>query len=321
MSVPVYARDEIVAVLEQIPIADVFAALRRGFVAYSNGTASVPPVGHIAFDNPPGSVHIKSGYIKGDPVFVIKIADAFPRNVEQGLSTVDGMMVAVNARTGAFEAVLHDESYLTNFRTAATGAMVAQLLASKTIRAIGIVGTGIQAHMQLDLLRYVTPCRTAFVWGRNRERAAAFHVDGFSVTPVEDVAQLARRCNLIVTTTSATEPLLFAKDVQPGTHITAMGSDMPGKQELDPQLLAKAAICAVDSRSQCFDHGDAHYAVRDNLVPREHFVELGEIIADPSRGRTSEEDITIADLTGLAVQDIAITRLVWERLRAWEVTT
>ena len=124
------------------------------------------------------------------------------------------------------------------------------------------------------------------------------------------VDELTRECNLIVTTTSARSPLIRAGQVQKGTHITAMGSDDHGKQELDADLLGKADLVVADSISQCVDHGECHFGVKQGALNESDIVELGTIIKDPRTGRTGNEQITIADLTGVAIQDIQIAKLV-----------
>lgn len=294
--------------------AAAIAAMEAGFVAYSRGEVIVPPVGHLAFQDPAGEVHVKCGYWQGDLVFVVKVASGFYGNPALGLSSSSGLMLVFSARTGFPEAVLLDEGYLTDLRTAAAGAVAAKYLAPATVDAIGIVGAGIQARMQLDLLRHVTPCRKAVVWARDRAKAEAFAVQGFQIQVADTVAQLARRCNLIVTTTPSREPLLHAAMVQPGTHITAVGADAPGKCELDPALFARAQVLAVDARRQCFEYGDTAGALNHGKVERGGLVELGEIVAEPSRGRLYQHQITIADLTGLAIQDIQIAKLACEAL-------
>ena len=294
----------------------LIAALEDGFAAYSRGEVDVPPVGYLKLESPPGDVHIKYGYRRGDEVFVIKVASGFYDNPKIGLGSGNGMMLVFSARTGAPVATLLDEACLTDLRTAAAGAVAAKHLAPKSVKAIGIIGGGTQARMQLDLLRHVTPCRRAMVWARKAEQAKALQVEGFEIEVAPSVAELARRCNLIITTTPARAALLHAADVQPGTHITAVGADAPGKQELDPALFQKAQVRAVDSRSQCFDHGDAFHALRAGVVDEKQFVELGEVVANPALGRTREDQITICDLTGLAMQDIEIAKLACARLMA-----
>lgn len=294
--------------------AAAIAAMEAGFAAYSRGEVIVPPIGHLAFEDPAGDVHIKYGYWQGDLVFVVKVASGFYGNPALGLSSSSGLMLVFSARTGFPEAVLLDEGYLTDLRTAAAGAVAAKYLAPTQISTIGIVGAGIQARMQLDLLRHVTSCRRVMVWARDPAKAKAFVVEDFAIEVAGSIDQLAWHCNLIVTTTPAQQPLLRAAVVQPGTHITAVGADAPGKCELDPALFARAQVLAVDARQQCFEYGDAAGALRANTVGRERFVELGEIIAEPAHGRLDDNQITIADLTGLAIQDIQIAKLACEAL-------
>ena len=203
-------------------------------------------------------------------------------------------------------------------RTAAAGAVTAKYLAPRRINRIGIIGTGVQARLQLQLLSYVTDCREVCVWGRDQEKRERYksEMSGsvFSVETVSRIQELTDRCNLIVTTTAAREPLLQAWQVSAGTHITAVGADAPGKQELDPQIFKIADVRVVDSISQCVDHGDTSYAVKAGLIDSEQIVELGAVIKNPELGRTNEDQITIADLTGVAVQDIQIAKLAYEWL-------
>jgi len=302
------------AIEKAVNPAAAIDAIAEGFAAFSQGTVIVPPVGHLEFKNPPGEMHIKYGYRLDDAVFVVKIATGFYENSAHGLSSSSGLLLVCSAKTGFPQALLLDEGYLTDLRTAAAGAVAAKYLAPKNLRAIGIVGSGIQAHLQLDLLRHVTGCRRAVIWARDPAKARSFEVDGFSIEVADSVAALCGQCNLIVTTTPSREPLIPAGAVRPGTHITAVGADSPGKQELEASLFAKAEVLAVDSRAQCFDHGDSMHALSSKVVAQSRFVELGEIIAGTARSRTSEQQITIADLTGLAVQDIEIAKLALRSL-------
>jgi|SRR5882724_1226593 len=307
----IYNRAEIAKVVNPVVAID---AIAEGFAAFSKGNVIVPPVGHLEFTNPPGEMHIKYGYRVGDDVFVVKIATGFYQNPAHGLPSSGGLLLVCSAKTGFPQALLLDEGSLTDLRTAAAGAVAAKYLAPKNVPAIGIVGSGTQAHLQLDLLRHVTTCRRAVIWARDPAKARSFKVDGFSIEVADSVAALCGQCNLIVTTTPSREPLVPADAVRPGTHITAVGADSPGKQELEASLFAKAEVLAVDSRAQCFDHGESVHALNSKVVARSSFVELGEIIAGTVRGRTGDEQITIADLTGLAVQDIQIAKLALRSL-------
>lgn len=206
---------------------------------------------------------------------MVKIATGFYENSLHGLNSGSGLMLVFSARAGFPEAILLDEGYLTDARTA--GAVAARYLAPKRVHAIGIIGAGIQARMQLDFLRHVTDCRKAVVWARDPSKAAAFAVPGFSIEIANSTAALAACCNLIVTTTPSRAPLLCASAVRPGTHVTAVGADSPGKQEIDPALFVRADVRVVDSRVQCFEFGEAVYSLRAQPELREKFIELGEV--------------------------------------------
>jgi ornithine cyclodeaminase/alanine dehydrogenase-like protein (mu-crystallin family) len=307
----IYSRAQIEAVIRPV---DVITAMEEAFVVYSQGNAVVPPPGHLTFDEPPGDCHIKYGYIRGGATFTVKIATGFWRNPGQGLASSNGVILVFSSQTGELLAILQDEGYLTDVRTAAAGAVAAKHLAPAEIDCIGIVGAGTQARLQLRFLREVTGCRRVMLWARSEERARMFQEDGFEIRIASTPSELAQQCQLIVTTTPSEQWLLAASDIQPGTHITAVGADGGGKQELDPQLFASASVCAVDSRSQCSQYGDSSYAIKGGWITPDSLIELGQIIEDPGLGRQAEDDITIADLTGVAVQDIEIAALALDLL-------
>jgi len=294
-----------------------FAAVEAGFADYSKGLVTVPPVGYLSFAK--GDCHIKYGYITGDKYFVIKVVSGFHGNTALGLLPSIGLMLVCSAETGYPEALLQDEGHLTDVRTAIAGAIAAKYLSPKRVETIGILGVGIQGKLQLELLKGVTDCRKVMVWNRGAAHMEPYVEKmtgaGFDVTCAPDLETMVRGSNLIVTTTPSTSPLIAADWVQPGTHITAVGADCPGKQELAVELIQKADVCVVDSVSQCTDHGEIQIAYREGLVKEEDLVELGTVIDSPTRGRTSDDQITVADLTGVAVQDIAIAKTVYQAWR------
>jgi len=298
---------------------DPLPLIEAGFVAYSRGQVVVPPVGELLFDDPPGDVHIKYGYIKGGALYVIKIASGFPDNSKRGLPGGDGLMLVFDQSTGVLRAVLLDEGYLTNLRTAVAGAIVAKYLAPRDVTVAGIVGAGIQGRMQLEWLRRVRRFDEAIVWGIDDGELEAYRRDmegpGLRIRTTRRAEEVAAVSNLIVTCTPSTKPLLKAEWIRPGTHITAMGSDTATKQELDPLILAKADRVVVDSLSQSELRGEAFRAVQAGAIRRQRLVELGRVIAEPGLQRASGSEMTVADLTGVAVQDIQIAAAVWERVR------
>jgi len=210
---------------------------------------------------------------------------------------------------------LLDEAHLTDIRTAVAGAIAAKYLAPKNVQRIGIVGTGIQARLQLEYLKQVNSTRDVLVWGMARNNCAIYKTEmekhGFRVKTTLDSAEILKICNLLVTTTPATKPLLHARDLQPSTHITAVGSDTPLKQELDAAILGRADLVVVDSIAQCPERGETYQAIKAKKITSEKLVELGNVISCKAPGRTSDTQITIADLTGVAVQDIKIAEAVY----------
>ena len=301
-----------------LPQLQLLAPIEAGFAAYSRGETVVPPVGELLFDKPPGDVHIKYGYIQGDDYYVIKIASGFYENPALGLPSSNGLMLLFSQKTGELIALLHDEGLLTDIRTAVAGAIAAKYLAPAMVQRIGIVGTGIQARLQLDYLRAVTNCRDVLVWGRRETTLASYREAmaplGFQVETTLASERILATCDLIVTTTPAETPIL-AGEVPAGTHITAVGSDTPHKQELDAAILAQADLVVADSLSQCRSRGEIYQAVQAGLLAADKPIELGQIIAGEQPGRTNPDQISIADLTGVAVQDIQIARAVYEALR------
>ncbi len=278
----------------------------------------MPPVGELLFAR--GEAHIKYGAIRGDETFAVKVATGFYDNPRRGLPSSNGVMLLFDATTGAPRAVLLDEGRLTDIRTAVAGAIAAKYLAPKTIDAIGVIGTGIQARLQAEYLRPVTGCSRIFVFGRDATAVDAYRRDmaekGFDVTACATPAAVAARADLIVTTTPSHTPLLMAGDVRPGTHITAVGADTPEKNELDPALFARAGRVVADSLAQCAVRGELHHALAAGTVARSRVVELGAIAAGAAQGRQSDDEITIADLTGVAVQDIKIAQAVLAAIEA-----
>lgn len=304
--------DEIKAVLPEVDLID---DMKRGFIAYSNGQCVIPPVGELILDDPaPGEVHIKYGFIRGGDRYVIKIASGFPMNRELGIHTSNGMMILFNQRTGEVETFLHDEGHLTDVRTAAAGALASCTMAPSTVTRIGIIGTGVQARMQLQQAVGVLDCTQASVWGRDIDHVSNFISDftdsGIDVSPEPDVRGILESCEVVITCTAASEPLVRSEWVRPGTHITAVGSDTPEKQELDADLLGRADLVVVDSLDQGRLRGEVARALKAGVLEETQVTELGLVLGGSSMGRVSDDQVTIADLTGVAVQDLMIAESV-----------
>ena len=220
------------------------------FVAYSERRAVLAPVGELLLSG--GEVHIKSGYLRDGDYYVVKIASGFYGNPKRGLPSSNGMMLLFRQRTGEPVALLLDEGYLTDLRTAAAGAVAARSLAAHPIDRIAIFGTGVQARQQLAMLLAVTDCRRVVAWGRGDAQLERYALDatalGFEVEIGRDAASVAESADLIVTTTPATEPLFPAEAVLAGTHITAVGSDTAAHRGVHARLLRAAPPGACQPR-------------------------------------------------------------------------
>ena len=285
------------------------AAVESGFRRYSAGEAHVTEVGHLGFADPPGDCHVKSAHITGDDVFVVKIATSFYRNDTVGLPSSNGFMTVISARTGEVLGLLHDQGQLTDQRTAMAGAIAARAIARPGSATLGIVGAGTQARLQARLIARRLGLRSVLIWARNDRAAAALAIEvhGTAVS----LPELCDRADIIVTTTPSTAPLLANDMIRPGTRIVAIGADSPGKQELDPAILARGRVI-VDSLVQCVAHGEAGWAVRAGLIDPASLIELGTLLASPIS--FGPDEVVVADLTGVAVQDVEIAKSVWLRL-------
>ena len=293
---------------------DINDAMRNAFIEYSSGNAVIPPVGELIMQQPPGEVHIKYGYIKGGSHYVIKIASGFPNNQKENIKPGQGMMLLFDIQTGMPEAILIDDANLTDIRTAIAGAIASQALSNQDLESFTIVGTGVQAYYQAKHVSELMNINKVRVWGRDQAKAYQLRDDlpDLEVNIEEDIDKLIKESGLIITTTSSKEPLIQSDWIKPGTHITAVGSDTPEKCELDPNILSMADLVVADSLEQNLIRGEIHQAVKRSLINPTSIVELGDIFAGKKSGRVREDSITVADLTGVAVQDLVIAQAVFE---------
>jgi ornithine cyclodeaminase/alanine dehydrogenase-like protein (mu-crystallin family) len=290
-----------------LPMAACIDAVEAAFVASTAGEAEVPEVIHLFVPEAGGEIHVKAGHLHGARTYAVKVSSGFS-GAES--SAYDGMVIAFDASTGAPVAFLLDHGFITDQRTGAAGGVAARWLARERVEVVAVLGTGLQARKQVEALRAVRPeLRDVVVWGRDDERAAraAADVDG---VVADDVPEAARAADVVITVTASREPILRAADVRPGALVIAVGSDGPGKQELDADLLRAADVLVVDSIAQALRLGELQHA--PELADRA--VEIGAICAGDAPGRTDERSLVVCDLTGLGVQDVAAANAVLDAL-------
>ena len=298
---------------------DTIDCVENAFVALAGGEVVMPPVLSMEIADSRGEVDVKTAYMPGLECFAIKVSPGFFDNPKVGLPSTSGLMILFSVRTGVVAAVLLDNGYLTDIRTAAAGGVAARHLARKDARTACIVGAGAQARLQLEALALVLPLQRATVWARDTakaEKAAQEMSDRleFEVSAAPDIEAAVKAADVIVTTTPADKPLIRAEWLQPGQHVTAMGSDQHNKSELYPDCIAKADCYVPDRQSQTAVMGELRSALEAGVISSDaKFSELGTIAAGKAAGRMDDTAITIADLTGTGVQDTAIANLARER--------
>ena len=316
MTVPFFSEQALRAAVSADRAVEV---IREAFRADGEGRTNVPPVINLEIPSARGEFHIKTAHIDGVPYVAVKVASGFYDNGAKGLPSGSGMMALFDAGTGLPAALLFDNGFLTDLRTGAAGAIAADCLARKSIATVGLIGSGVQARHQVRCLRVVRSFSRIVAWSPTRARldeyCAEMAADGYEVTAAHTAEEVCAAADVLITTTPAREPLVRAAWLRDGMHVTAVGSDSPGKRELEPACLAISDILVVDRYGQCAAFGELKGALDAGLLTRDDVHgELGEVVAGRKPGRTSATQITIADLTGVGFQDTAIASAAFKAL-------
>jgi len=294
-------------------------AVERSLAAFSSGKVISPEVVNLDLPQFQGEVHIKSAYVPGEEFYVIKIASGFYQNPAQGLPVGNGLMLIFEAKTGRPQGILFDNGYLTEMRTGAAGGVAAKYLAREKISIAGLIGAGSQARFQLRALMEVRQPAEIRVWSRELAHARALIEEMKPLCSAECIAvgspaEAVGGADLVITATPSRTPLVKSSWLKRGVHITAVGSDGPEKQELEPGVLAAADLIYCDSIKQCLRLGEVHHAIEKKAINRTKISgELGEIILGKKPGRSGEGQITVADLTGLGAEDAAAAAVVYRK--------
>jgi ornithine cyclodeaminase len=314
--------------LEQIrPVVEdkaaVIDAVKRGFMAHSRKEIVMPSPVQMMFSTETGDIkgdcHIKTAYSSSHPFYCVKIATGFYQNPAIGLPVNNGLVMLFSSATGQPLALLQDDGHLTSVRTAAAGALSASLHQSDAPIKLGIVGTGHQAELQARWVSFYNSVSKITIWGRSDAKAKTLAKKlcdlNINVETSKTCTDLCNRSDVIVTTTPSTEPIINANDIRPDHHIVALGSDSPGKIELDPQILAKADRIILDDYEQCLEHGEFGHAIRSGLIERGKNSSLGSCFQSNSvHQRKGALGTSVVDLTGLGAQDLAVASMVWQSL-------
>ena len=296
---------------ELIPI------IEDAFKNLSLGKTVMPPILRVDIEKYHGESDVKAAYIEGLDSFAVKVASGFFNNPKLGLPSSNGLMILLDSQTGVIKSVLLDKGYLTDVRTAIAGAIASKYLSNPESSTVAIIGTGIQARMQLEALSLVRDIKNVNVWSRDIKKTHAYIEDvskniNLNFTAFDNTNEVVNNADILITTTPSKKPLVDYSSLPKGIHITAMGSDAEEKNELEPDIIKNCDVYVPDSQAQTSILGELNHAIKNNLIKSDMiFNDLGKIIINPELGRKNNDDITVADLTGTGVQDTAIARYAY----------
>lgn len=294
---------------------EVFTQTKKAYQLFSQGKTITPPFTVFTIPESNGSVHFKCGYVPGEKYFAMKYSGAFYGNANLGKSNFLGLFTVFNAQTGEVEAIIDDKGYLTDYRTGVAGAIATSTLANPNSRIVAMIGTGVQARMQLAcLLKVMSQIDTLQVWGRNVNGMQKYIEEVKSLYPnlnvvaCQNAQEAVLDADIIYTVTYSEKPIIKAGWIKKGAHITAVGACEPSMQELDPKILTIADVVCADSKDACAKNGELHHALDMGYIEQDKVLELGEIIASKIKRKTT--DITVCDLVGIGFQDAVIASCV-----------
>jgi ornithine cyclodeaminase/alanine dehydrogenase len=292
-----------------IAMKDVIAAVEEAYRAFSGGQVEQPDYIGIDLPSPRGEIDFKLGYYQANEMISMKASSGgFPDNpTAYGLPANMGTILLFDARTCALACVM-DGSLITGLRTGAAGAVSVKVLARKDAKTVTAIGTGIQARLQIRAISEVMDIETIHAWDNNPDTLANYKADierefGIPVVMAASKEAAVRSADILVTTTRGKGALVEAAWVRPGTHIVAIGTDQRGKQELAPEIFRNAKI-VNDSIAQCVTKGETWHPLDAGIITMDQIHgEIGEILLGKKPGRENDDEITIFDSTGMAIQD------------------
>jgi ornithine cyclodeaminase len=303
-----------------VSFEDLIEPMSRAFAESSAGLADNGLVVMFPAERSElGDVYVKTGSLRGHDVYIVKVSPWFRSNVERGLPQ-GGFVGVFDSRSGQTLALLNEEHYLSDIRTAAAGAVAARALAPAEVGTAAVLGAGVQAYWQPLALYRERPFATLSIWARSPQKAERLNarlsskLPGVEIRCSTDIERTVRSADVLITATLSREPLVQGAWLHDGQHITAVGADDPNKSELDATALQRARVF-VDARDTAEANGDVHRAIRAGRYSiGEVAGELGEVISGRVAGRTSDGDITVAKLVGIGAQDLVAAEVTLAKL-------
>ncbi|MEW6222034.1 MAG: alanine dehydrogenase [Candidatus Hadarchaeota archaeon] len=303
-----------------ISMRETIKAVEEAFRAKGLDRVQMPPKSYVYFKEYNGDFRVMPAYLEETGAAGVKIVNAHPNNPKKyGLPTVMATMFLLDPRTGIPLAIM-DGTLITNMRTGAGGAVAAKHLARKDSRVLAMVGAGVQARTQLLALDEVLEIGEVRVNDSSLEKSKQFSAEmgrelGVVVKAFKNTKDAVVGADVVVTTTPVRVPILKDSWISEGMHINAIGADAPGKQELEPEILLRAKV-VVDDIEQAIHGGEVNVPLSKGDISRGNiYSDLGAVVTGKKAGRTSDEEITVFDSTGLAVQDIATDWVVYKKAK------
>ncbi|MBK1698774.1 iminosuccinate reductase BhcD [Rhodovibrio salinarum] len=287
--------------------ADAFQAVEQVFAAMASGDARNFPVVREATGHAEALFGFKSGFDKAGMALGLKAGGFWPGNADKGLTNHQSTVFLFDPDTGRLQALVAG-NYLTAVRTAASSSVSIRHLARPDAKVLGMVGAGHQAQFQLRAAAEQRAFEKVVAWNPHPDMLSKLEAVAREIgLPFEAVSQheLGAQAHVIITITSAFEPLLMRDWIKPGTHIACMGTDTKGKQEVDPELVAGARVF-TDEVAQSVQLGETQHAVAQGLLAESDITPIGEVINKTHPGRQSDDEITLFDGTGVGLQDLAV---------------
>jgi len=296
-------------------VKDAISVVEDAFGQYAKKNAHMPPKMYLDFKKYNGDLRVMPAYLDYADAAGVKVVNVHPDNKAKNLPTVMATIVLNDPKTG-FPLAVMDGTFITAMRTGAAAAVATKYLAKENSSTVGLIGAGVQARTQLLAISQVLDLKKVFVSDVRKEYAEKFAMEmgeQFNFDIEASSVQKAAGADVVSTITPAHSPVVQNSWVQEGTHMNAIGADAPGKEELDPQILKRAKI-VIDDWEQCTHSGEINVPLSKGILStKDIYSSLGEIVAGLKPGRQSAKEITVFDSTGLAIQDIATAKLVFEK--------
>lgn len=313
-------------VRQSLPMAQAIEIIKRAFAQLSTAKARVPLRVSLPVPEHNGVSLFMPAYLSEDDQMAVKVVSVFNDNPARGLPLIHALVVVLDAETGAPQAVM-DGAYLTALRTGAASGAATDLLARQDVKTAAIFGAGVQARTQLEAIHAVRPIETAWVFDLNRDHAEEYAAEmsaklDISVRVAESPSQAVQAAGVICTATTSTTPVFDATDVQPGTHINAVGAYTPEMQEIPAETVRRSKIVIDHHEASLAEAGDLIIPLKDGVISQDDiYAEIGEIAAGLKTGRQSPQEITFFKSVGVAVQDVAAANAVLKAARQQNLGT